>query len=78
MSFVEQEDVFEVVEKLMVKLFKKFSSKKLVEEKFPRISYKESMQKYATDKPDLRNPLVINDITNIFQTEEVTFDIFKN
>ena len=77
MSFVEQEDVFEVVEKLMVKLFKKFSSKKLVEEKFPRISYKESMQKYATDKPDLRNPLVINDITNIFQTEEVTFDIFK-
>ena len=53
MSFVEQEDVFEVVEKLMVKLFKKFSSKKLVEEKFPRISYKESMQKYATDKPDL-------------------------
>ena len=77
MSFVEQEDVFEVVEKLMINLFKKFSSKKLMFEKFPRISYEESMLKYGSDKPDLRNPLVINDLTNIFMREDVTFSIFK-
>ena len=78
MSFVEQEDVFKVVEELMVNLFKKFSLKKLVSEKFPRISYQEAMLKYGTDKPDLRNPLLINDITDIFLREDVSFDIFKN
>jgi len=77
MSFVEQEDVFQVVEKLMINLFKNFSSKKLLHEKFPRISYEEAMLKYGTDKPDLRNPLRINDITNIFTREDVKFDIFK-
>jgi len=77
MSFVEQEDIFKVIENLMVDVFKKFSTKKILEEKFPRIPYKESMQKYGTDKPDLRNPLIINDITNIFNREDVKFDIFK-
>jgi len=77
MSFVEQEDVFRVVEKLMISLFKNFSSKKLLYEKFPRISYEEVMLKYGTDKPDLRNPLLINDLTNIFTREDVKFDIFK-
>ena len=77
MSFVEQEDVFSVVEKLMVNLFKKFSSKKMVYDKFPKISYKETMLKYGTDKPDLRNPLLIHDITNIFTRDDVKFDIFK-
>ena len=77
MSFVEQEDVFQVVEKLMISLFKNFSSKKLLHEKFPRISYEEVMFKYGTDKPDLRNPLLINDLTNIFTREDVKFDIFK-
>ena len=77
MSFVEQEDVFEVVEKLIVNIFKKFSSKKLLYEKFPRISYKESMLKYGSDKPDLRNPLLIYDLTDIFTREDVTFEIFK-
>jgi aspartyl-tRNA synthetase len=77
MSFVEQEDVFQVVEKLMINLFKNFSSKRLLHEKFPRISYEEVMLKYGTDKPDLRNPLRINDITNIFTREDVKFDIFK-
>ena len=67
MSFVEQEDVFKVVEKLMVNLFKKFSSKKILNENFPRISFKETMEKYGTDKPDLRNPLLIKDITKIFK-----------
>ena len=78
MSFVEQEDVFNVVEKLMVKLFKNFSSKKIVNEKFPKISYKEAIKKFGTDKPDLRNPLIIQEITYLFKREDVKFDIFKN
>jgi aspartyl-tRNA synthetase len=77
MSFVEQEDVFKVIESLMVNLFKKFSKKKMMFEKFPKISFEESMLKYGTDKPDLRNPLLINDITNIFNREDVKFEIFK-
>ena len=77
MSFVEQEDVFRVVEQLMVNVFKEFSSKKLMHESFPRISYEESMLKYGSDKPDLRNPLVISDLTEIFSREDVTFEIFK-
>ncbi len=77
MSFVEQEDVFNVVETLLVNTFKNFSKKKLLQIKFPRIPYKESMIKYGTDKPDLRNPLIINDITEIFSREDVKFDIFK-
>ena len=77
MSFVEQEDVFNVVEKLMVNLFKQFSSRKITNEKFPRISYEEAMMKYGTDKPDLRNPLIIHDLTSLFTREDVKFDIFK-
>ncbi len=77
MSFVEQEDVFKVVEKLFVNLFKKFSKKKLLSEKFPRIPFKEAMLKYGTDKPDLRNPLIIHDITKIFTRKDVKFEIFK-
>ncbi len=77
MSFVEQEDIFNVVEKLMVNTFKNFSTKKLMFDKFPKISYKESMLKYGTDKPDLRNPLIVNDITEIFTREDVSFEIFK-
>ena len=77
MSFVEQENIFNVVEKLMVNLFKEFSKKELLNEKFPRIPYEESMLKYGSDKPDLRNPLLIYDLTNIFTREDVSFDIFK-
>ncbi|MDC0943662.1 aspartate--tRNA ligase [Candidatus Pelagibacter sp.] len=77
MSFVEQEDVFNVVETLMVNTFKKFSNKKLLYDKFPKISYADAMLKYGSDKPDLRNPLLINDITEIFTREDVSFEIFK-
>ena len=77
MSFVEQEDVFEVVEKLMVNLFNKFSNKKLKYQKFPKIKFEEAMLKYGTDKPDLRNPLIISDLTEIFSREDVKFEIFK-
>ena len=77
MSFVEQEDVFNVVEKLLVNTFKKFSTKKLMFENFPRISYAEALLKYGSDKPDLRNPLIINDITEVFLRDDVSFEIFK-
>ena len=77
MSFVEQDDIFNIVEKLLVNTFKEFSDKKLLFDKFPRITYKDSMLKYGSDKPDLRNPLIINDITEIFSREDVSFEIFK-
>jgi aspartyl-tRNA synthetase len=77
MSFVEQKDIFEVIEKLMINLFKNFSSKQLMYEKFPKISYEEAMLKYGSDKPDLRNPLLIYDLTDIFTRDDVSFDIFK-
>jgi aspartyl-tRNA synthetase len=77
MSFVEQADVFNVVETLMVNTFKKFSNKKLLYDKFPKISYADAMLNYGSDKPDLRNPLLINDITEIFTREDISFEIFK-
>ena len=77
MSFVEQEDIFKVVEKLIVKVFKNFSTKKLMYEEFPRIPYDEAMLKYGSDKPDLRNPLLISDLSGIFTRDDVTFEIFK-
>ena len=77
MSFVEQEDIFNVVENLLVNTFKNFSNKKLMYDKFPKISYADAMLKYGSDKPDLRNPLIINDITDIFTRDDVSFEIFK-
>ncbi len=77
MSFVEQKDVFNIVEKLMVNTFKNFSNKRLMYDIFPKIPYSEAMLKYGSDKPDLRNPLIINDITEIFSRDDVSFDIFK-
>ena len=77
MSFVEQQDVFNVVETLLVNTFKKFSNKKLMFDQFPKISYADTMLKYGSDKPDLRNPLIINDITDIFIRDDVSFEIFK-
>ncbi len=77
MSFVDQEDIFNVVEKLMLNLFKQFSTKKILKEKFPRIPYEEARKKYGTDKPDLRNPLIIQELTNIFLRDDVKFEIFK-
>ncbi len=77
MSFVDQNNVFDVVEKLMVKLFKNFSSKKMLYERFPKIKYNDALMMYGSDKPDLRNPLKIYEITNIFSRDDVKFDIFK-
>jgi len=77
MSFVSQEEIFNVVENLLNKVFKKFSNKQIQNEKFPKIPYCESMLKYGTDKPDLRNPLEICDLTKIFTRNDVKFEIFK-
>ena len=77
MSFVEQEDVFTILEKLMNDVFSQFSKKKVISKVFPRISYDDALLKYGTDKPDLRNPLIIYDTTDLFLSEEVKFEIFK-
>ncbi len=78
MSFVEQEDVFKVIENLFNKLFSKFSKFEIPYKKFPKITFEDAMLKYGTDKPDLRNPLLIYDVSEIFKREDVKFDIFKN
>ncbi len=75
MAFATQEDVFEVMEKVMYDTFIKFSNKKVAEYPFPRITYKDAMLKYGSDKPDLRNPLIIQDVTEIFQ--DTDFNAFK-
>ena len=67
MAFAEQEDVFEVIENVIPDTFEKFSDKKVSNAPFVRIPYKEAMLKYGTDKPDLRNPLEIVDVTDIFK-----------
>ena len=71
MAFATQEDVFEVMEKVIYNTFCEFSDKKVAEYPFPRIPYKEAMLKYGSDKPDLRNPLEIKDVTNIFEKLDI-------
>ena len=78
MSFVEQEDVFKIIEPIFYDLFSKFGKgKKINKFPFPRISYKTSIEKYGTDKPDLRNPIELLNVTNIFKSDEVKLKIFK-
>ena len=77
MSFVEQEDVFNAIEPILYNIFKKFSKYTISEPPFQRLTFKESMQKYGTDKPDLRNPLELCDLTDEFNLDEVKFDAFK-
>jgi aspartyl-tRNA synthetase len=78
MSFATQQDVFDAVEPVMRGVFEEFSGGKPVTQKFPLIPYREAMLKYGTDKPDLRNPLVIADLTEEFNDPKVTFNAFKN
>ncbi len=78
MSFVEQDDIFKTVEPIFFKLFSEFSNGKTVSKTpFKKISYKEAMLKYGTDKPDLRNPIEIFDVTEVMKRSDVTLDIFK-
>jgi len=76
MAFATQEDVFEVAEKVVFNTFKEFSNKKVSEPPFARITFADAMLKYGTDKPDLRNPLVIQDLSDFFTT--VDFPLFQN
>lgn len=76
MSFATQEDVFNVLEDIFISTFKHFTSWKVNEKPFIRIPYKEAMEKYGSDKPDLRNPLIIQDVTEIFKGTE--FNAFKD
>ena len=78
MSFVEQEDIFKILEKLMNDVFSAFSNKKILNFSFPRITYEDALLKYGSDKPDLRNPLIIYDTTELFLSDDVKFEIFKN
>ena len=79
MSFVEQEDIFKVVEPIFYELFSEFGKgKKINKTPFPRIKYKDSLEKYGTDKPDLRNPIELTDVTNIFNSKDVKLKIFKD
>ena len=78
MSFVEKEDIFSAIEPLFYELFSKFGSEKKVSEyPFKKISFKDSMLQYGTDKPDLRNSLKISDVTYIFNSAEIKLNIFK-
>jgi aspartyl-tRNA synthetase len=77
MSFVTQEDVFAAVEPALRGVFEEFGAGRPVTPAFPHIPYAESMLKYGVDKPDLRNPIVIADVTEVFQREDVTFNAFK-
>ena len=76
MSFATQEDVFRVVEEVIPYTFKKFTNWKVDEGPFIRIPYREAMEKYGIDKPDLRNPLIIQDVTKVFKNIE--FNAFKD
>ena len=75
MSFATQEDVFKVIEEVVPYTFKKFTNWKIEDEQILRIPYKEAMEKYGIDKPDLRNPLIIQDVTKVFENTE--FNAFK-
>ncbi len=76
MAFATQEDVFSVIEELIPHIFKKFTNWKVDEGPFLRIPYREAMEKYGIDKPDLRNPLIIQDVTKLFEGTE--FNAFKD
>jgi aspartyl-tRNA synthetase len=78
MSFVTQEDVFAAIEPVLRGVFEEFGEGKPVTQKFPLIPYAEAMLKYGSDKPDLRNPLIIADVTAEFARDDVTFNAFKN
>ncbi len=86
MSFVTQDDVFNVIEPVMRGVFEEFgdfnakdkkSARQIPEGPFPRIPFRESMMKYGSDKPDLRNPLLISDVTEVFARDDVEFKAFK-
>ncbi|HVY13559.1 MAG TPA: aspartate--tRNA ligase, partial [Alphaproteobacteria bacterium] len=84
MSFVTQEDVWAAIEPVIYGVFEKFAGFRRAEKakvtppSFPRITFADAMLKYGSDKPDLRNPLLIWDVTDVFKREDVSFRAFKS
>jgi aspartyl-tRNA synthetase len=83
MSYVTQEDVFQAIEPVLHGVFEEFADwsgkgRSVSSLPFPRIPFEESMLKYGSDKPDLRNPLIITDVTDVFAREDVEFRAFKS
>ena len=70
MAFATQEEVFEVLEEIFTSTFKHFTTWKVDEGPFVKIPYREAMEKYGIDKPDLRNPLIIQDVSSLFVNSE--------
>ena len=77
MAFVEQDDVFNAIEPILHSVFTTFSDFNVTETPFPRITYADAMSRYGTDKPDLRNPINISNLTNEFNDDKVEFSAFK-
>lgn len=78
MSFVTQEDVFQAVEPVLQGVFEEFADGRRVTKVFPRLPYAEAMEKYGSDKPDLRNPIILRDVSSHFMRDDVTFKAFQN
>lgn len=76
MSFVTQDDIFAAIEPVLYGVFTEFSGKNITKPSFPRITYAEAMLKYGVDKPDLRNPIIISNATDVFRGSD--FSIFAN
>ena len=77
MAFVEQDDVFNAIEPILHSVFTTFSDFNVTETPFPRITYADAMSRYGTDKPDLRNPINISNLTSEFNDDKVEFSAFK-
>ena len=77
MAFVEQDDVFNAIEPILHSVFTTFSDFNVTETPFPRITYADAMSRYGTDKPDLRNPISISNLTKEFNDDKVEFSAFK-
>ena len=77
MAFVEQDDVFNAIEPILHSVFSTFSNFNVTETPFPRITYADAMSRYGTDKPDLRNPINISNLTKEFNDDKVEFSAFK-
>ena len=77
MAFVEQDDVFNAIEPILHSVFTSFSDFNVTETPFPRITYADAMSRYGTDKPDLRNPINISNLTKEFNDDKVEFSAFK-
>jgi aspartyl-tRNA synthetase len=77
MSFVEQQDVFDAIQPVLLDTFKEFADGRKVYDAVPHITYEDAALLYGTDKPDLRNPILLSDVSDVFAREDVAFKAFK-